>query len=213
MSRSRLAFAALALAAPGAYAHHSPAAYDMAAQVTIEGTVADFEWANPHAYVSLQETTGEKRVWQIELLSPSSLKRYGWTATTLASGDRIKVLAHPGRNPARNVAFLQTLERSGTLLLDARRVITDTVPPPQNPGAPSVQREEPRRHLGDLAGSRAWATARRRGRVADDSERSGCAGDLQRHGEPRPRLRRISPRPSTWCCRFFAASRSARTRS
>jgi|KBSSwiStaDraftv2_1062776.scaffolds.fasta_scaffold5395792_1 Family of unknown function (DUF6152) len=63
MSSSRpLTFAALALTMPGAYAHHSPAAYDMAAQVTIEGTVANFEWANPHAYVSLQETTGEKRV-------------------------------------------------------------------------------------------------------------------------------------------------------
>jgi len=138
MSSSRpLTFAALALTMPGAYAHHSPAAYDMAAQVTIEGTVANFEWANPHAYVSLQETTGEKRIWQIELLSPSSLKRYGWTATTIASGDRIKVLAHPGRDPARNVAFLQTLERSSTLLLDARRVITNTVPAPQSPGAPS----------------------------------------------------------------------------
>jgi hypothetical protein len=140
MSRSRpLAFAALALAAPSAYAHHSPAAYDMAAQITIEGTVADFEWANPHVYVSLQETTtaGEKRVWQVELFSPSSLKRYGWTETTLAAGDRIKVVASPGRNRERHVAFLQTLERSGTLLLDARRVITNTVPPAQSPGAPT----------------------------------------------------------------------------
>jgi len=135
-----LAFAALALAfaAPRAHAHHSPAAYDMAAQVTIEGTVTDFEWLNPHAYVSLRETTtaGEQRVWLVELLSPSSLKRYGWTATTLAAGDRITVVASPGRNPARNIAFLKTLERSGTLLLDARRVITNTGPPPQNPGAP-----------------------------------------------------------------------------
>jgi len=36
------AFATLALAMPGAYAHHSPAAYDMATDITIEGTVADF---------------------------------------------------------------------------------------------------------------------------------------------------------------------------
>jgi hypothetical protein len=123
MSRPRpLAFAALALAAPGAHAHHSPAAYDMAAQITIEGTVADFEWANPHAYLSLQETTtsGEPRVWQVELFSPSSLKQYGWTATTVAAGDRVKVVASPGRDRARNIAFLQRLERSGALLFDGR---------------------------------------------------------------------------------------------
>ncbi len=152
MSRHRsLAFAALALAAPGAYAHHSPAAYDMTAQVTIEGTVADFEWANPHAYVSLQETTasGEQRVWQVELFSPSAMKQYGWTAATLAAGDRVKVVASPGRNRARNVAFLQTLERSGTLLFDGRGMVA--APAEKGSGAPSVGAKS-------LSGT--WATLR-----------------------------------------------------
>jgi hypothetical protein len=132
-----LSFAALVLTVPAAYAHHSPAAYDFAAQVTIEGTVADIEWANPHVYVSLREATAEARVWHVELYSPSALKRYGWTPTTLAAGDRIKVVANPGRNRERSIAFLQTLERSGALLLDARRVTTDTAPPPPPPGAPA----------------------------------------------------------------------------
>jgi len=129
-------FAAALLAATGALAHHSPAAYDMATQVTIEGTVANFEWANPHAYVSLRETAaaGEERVWLIELFSPSSMKQYGWTATTLAVGDRIKVVANPGRNRARNVAFLQTIERSGAVLIDARAVLGGASRPPP-PGA------------------------------------------------------------------------------
>jgi hypothetical protein len=150
-SHRSLAFAALALAAPGAYAHHSPAAYDMATQVTIEGTVAGFEWANPHAYLSLQETTtsGEKRTWQIELFSPSSMKQYGWTATTLAAGDRVKVVASPGRNRTRHVAFLQTLQRSGTLLFDGRGM--GAAPAQKSPGAPPLTAKS-------LSGT--WATLR-----------------------------------------------------
>ena len=77
MIRHRLLVFAAAALATGAHAHHSPAAYDMATQVTIEGTVANFEWTNPHAYLTLRKATtaAEERVWQIELFSPSSLKR------------------------------------------------------------------------------------------------------------------------------------------
>jgi hypothetical protein len=143
-------FALLAVAATQAHAHHSPAAYDLAAQVTIEGVVADFEWANPHAYVSLQETTtsGEQRMWQVELFSPSSMKQYGWTATTLASGDRIKVIASPGRNRARNHVLVQTVEKSGVVLLAGRSVLTGAAAPSKSP-APSFSAKS-------LAGT--WST-------------------------------------------------------
>jgi hypothetical protein len=41
------AVSSLSAAAP---AHHSPAAYDIGSAVTIEGTVVDLDWRNPHVY-------------------------------------------------------------------------------------------------------------------------------------------------------------------
>ena len=142
------AVAALTLAAPLALAHHSPAAYDPAAQVAIVGAVTDFEWANPHAYLSVKEAAeaGAERVWLVELVSPSVLKQYGWSPTTLAVGDEVSVTALPGRNRARNIGFLLLLEKSDKVLLDMRSMVTRIrppadgprpSPPPAPPGTPS----------------------------------------------------------------------------
>jgi hypothetical protein len=112
-----IAAVALALGGPPAVAHHSPAAYDQQAQITIEGTVTDFEWANPHVYISVREdaaagATG--RVWQVEAVAPTSLKQFGWSPDTLAEGDRVSVTGNPGRNPARNIAFLQSIRKAAS---------------------------------------------------------------------------------------------------
>ena len=45
--------AALLLTAPVS-AHHSDAGVDMESTVTIEGTVKEFAWRNPHAYVIIE---------------------------------------------------------------------------------------------------------------------------------------------------------------
>ena len=42
-----LGVAAAGLAARGALAHHSPAAYDMQALRTVEGTITEYDWGNP----------------------------------------------------------------------------------------------------------------------------------------------------------------------
>ena len=47
--------AAAVLLVRGALAHHSPAGYDMQAQRTIEGTITEYEWDNPHVYLSVRE--------------------------------------------------------------------------------------------------------------------------------------------------------------
>jgi hypothetical protein len=129
------AFAALLLAATPAIAHHSPAAYDMPKQVTFAGTVTSFEWANPHAYVSV-ENDADGRTWLVELVSPSALKQYGWTPTTLAKGDRVTVTASPARNAARSTAFLQSIEKSGSVLYVNPRPVAGA-PPGFAPNAPA----------------------------------------------------------------------------
>ena len=107
---------------PAAFAHHSPAAYDQRLQVTIEGIVIDFDWANPHVYFSVREGAangGGNRVWEVEAVASTIMKQYGWSPETLAEGDRISVTGHPGRNPAKSTVFLQSVRKSGAVLFDA----------------------------------------------------------------------------------------------
>jgi hypothetical protein len=123
--------AAASFATPFALAHHSPAAYDMQATRTVEGTIVEYEWGNPHVYLSLREA-GSERVWVVEAFPSTAMKQYGWAANTFAPGDGVIVGGHPGRNLARTVLFLQSIRRAGaaTALYDAGTAVAAAPPPP-----------------------------------------------------------------------------------
>jgi hypothetical protein len=93
------ALASLVLLAP-AYAHHSFAMFDSAAEKTLEGTVKEFQWTNPHAWVQLMVTAPDGKVteWAIECASPNALKRQGWRSTSIKAGDRVTLVIHPLKN-------------------------------------------------------------------------------------------------------------------
>ena len=92
---------------PSVLAHHSQSEFDLRAKVDVEGTVTKVEWKSPHAWIYVDATNakGEKVNWSLELPSPNTLMRRGWTRDTLKPGDRIKVSAAPARNyPAIGIA-------------------------------------------------------------------------------------------------------------
>jgi hypothetical protein len=109
----------LALGAPApAVAHHSPARFDTDQVVTIEGVVTEYEWANPHVYIYVQQATdaGETIDWEVEGLPPAILRRQGWSESTLRAGDRVAVTGNPARS-SRGL-FLTGLQRDGATLYD-----------------------------------------------------------------------------------------------
>jgi outer membrane usher protein FimD/PapC len=57
--------------------------------------VTKVEWMNPHArfYVDVKESDGSMTNWNLELGSPASLIRRGWTRKSLKVGDQITVKA------------------------------------------------------------------------------------------------------------------------
>ena len=61
------AFVALALAGPRRFAHHGAAAYDPN-QTTIKGTVAEFDFINPHCqlYIDAPDDSGKMVKWDGE---------------------------------------------------------------------------------------------------------------------------------------------------
>jgi hypothetical protein len=115
----RIIFAAagLALAAMPALAHHSFAMFDQSKLMTLEGTVHEFQWTNPHSFIELDVGAGSRaQRWSIELNSPNNLTRQGWRRTSLKAGDRISVRIAPLRNGHAGGLFLDLTRADGSKL-------------------------------------------------------------------------------------------------
>ena len=94
-----LILTAIAGATP-ALAHHSFAMFDKNTRQSIQGTVARFEWTNPHVFIIVDvpdENGGNKR-YSIECSSVNMLARAGWKPHALKAGERIAVEFYPLKN-------------------------------------------------------------------------------------------------------------------
>ena len=91
---------AVALAAAPAQAHHSFAMFDMTKEVTVTGTVRQFQWTNPHAYIQLmaKDAQGRDVEYSLEMGAPMYLYARGWRPRTLRAGQQIRVKLNPLRN-------------------------------------------------------------------------------------------------------------------
>ena len=77
MNLQVVSLTAVAVAAftASALAHHSFAMFDAEKDVTLQGTVKEFEWVNPHAWLRLMvndEKTGAPALWALEVVDPSA---------------------------------------------------------------------------------------------------------------------------------------------
>jgi len=101
----RLAFfAAVLIATPPTFAHHSFAAeYDGEKPITLKGVVTKVEWENPHMhfYLNVTDDKGKVEEWKFEGFPPNMLVRQGWKRdVTLKQGDTVTVFAWKARNGA-----------------------------------------------------------------------------------------------------------------
>ena len=82
-----------------AVAHHSFAMYNNEHQVKLQGTVAQFQWTNPHVYIELlvKQDDGSEKHWSIECANPGILNRTGWKFNMIKNGDKLKVVVAPLR--------------------------------------------------------------------------------------------------------------------
>jgi hypothetical protein len=103
--------AVLAMAA-SAGAHHSIAGmYDASRNMTLEGTVAEFQFIYPHPIVVVDVRRGTAtEQWQMELDNRGELSQIGFTETTLKPGDRVIVHGSPARREAQRL-YIRRLER------------------------------------------------------------------------------------------------------
>ena len=97
----------------GAEAHHSIAGmYDTRRTIRIEGVVTQFEFINPHAFltVEVREDSRVPQRWRVELDDRGELSEIGMTARTLQPGNQVIVVGSPARQET-NRLYLGRLDR------------------------------------------------------------------------------------------------------
>jgi len=91
---------ALMAAVAPAGAHHSFAMFDFTKEVTLTGTIAKFDWTNPHTFVWIDvvNSEGKTETWAAEGQSPNFLGRRGWSKDTVKPGDKVTLVLNPLRD-------------------------------------------------------------------------------------------------------------------
>jgi len=115
-----VALFALGVAIP-AQAHHSAAMFDAGKNVTVSGTVREFQWTSPHCFIQLvaadPENAGE---WSIEMGAPIELTRLGWKKTALHPGDKATIVIHPLKDGGKGGRFVSGVGATGAPLVVTR---------------------------------------------------------------------------------------------
>jgi len=107
-TRLRLTLAVTLVCCGAAEAHHSIAGmYDEGHPVTLDGSVLEFHFVNPHPFVLLK---ANDQTWKLELDNRWELIDAGMSATTLKPGDQLTVTGGPAYKQP-NAMYVRRMQR------------------------------------------------------------------------------------------------------
>jgi hypothetical protein len=122
----------LLVAAP-LIAHHAfGAEYDANKTIVLKGTVTKLDWMNPHVrfFVAVKDDKGNVTTWDLELQSPNTLTRQGWSRHTLKVGDEITVSAYLAKDGSKRANA-----RGSVTLPDGKKIFAGSSADDAGPGA------------------------------------------------------------------------------
>jgi hypothetical protein len=101
-----------------ALAHHSGAMFDPTKTVTIEGTVKEFQYTNPHSWLEVMVVgpDGKATEWGFESEGPSTLLRAGIKAKSFVPGEKVTVVCHPMKDGRAAGSLMTVTKADGTVL-------------------------------------------------------------------------------------------------
>ena len=100
-----------------AVAHHSFAMFDATRTVTLDGTVKEFRWNNPHVFIQLLVDSPQgQQEWSIEMSSPLHLMRNGWKPGSLKAGERAVIVIHPMRDGSTGGNYVSAQTPDGKMV-------------------------------------------------------------------------------------------------
>ena len=103
-------------------AHHgSGVSYDLSKVTTMEGTVTEFRWRNPHVYVmyDVKDADGTVTNWGAETHAPVVCENQDhWTKSTLKPGDKITIGIFPSKLGSPRGLLAKIVMADGTVIID-----------------------------------------------------------------------------------------------
>ena len=101
-----------------ALAHHSAVMFDRDKEVSLQGTVQEFVFANPHVSIriSVVDAKGVTTDWSFEAASTQALVRSGWRKSTLKAGDVVTIVGHPLKDGRPGAQLMRAILADGTVM-------------------------------------------------------------------------------------------------
>jgi hypothetical protein len=155
-----------------ALAHHGVAPhYDDDKQVMLDGTVAEFQFINPHSFVYLRvaDADGKETVWHCEMASRSVLARNGLTADMFSAGRHVQITGSQARQNPTGCALREARFDDGSVL----RSSTLFGATPASTAVPEAQRES----IEGVWAMKTFAVSFYTGVLTDEGERLRAAFD------------------------------------
>lgn len=103
--------------APSARAHHSATAFDTQQEVKATGVVTQYQFRNPHVYMTLlvKKADGSTVVLEVEAGAASVLNGLGFGRDSIAVGDEVTIVGNPARSKPDTLMLGRDLyKRDGT---------------------------------------------------------------------------------------------------
>ena len=104
-----------------AFAHHSRSMFDQSKQITLAGTVKEFQWTNPHCWIQVLVADPDNAQaapveWGVEMGAPVELMRKGWKPKSLNPGDKVTIIINPLRDGQRAGLVLSVTGPDGKII-------------------------------------------------------------------------------------------------
>jgi hypothetical protein len=119
LMKAKLLVLGMLLTAFPLFAHHGGTSlYDISKQITVDATVTEFVWTNPHVEIGLdaKDDKGNVAHWLLEASSPPVMVSRGWTRKILQPGDVVKVTFNPAQRGASVGRLIKLIKADGTEL-------------------------------------------------------------------------------------------------
>jgi hypothetical protein len=104
-----------ALVAAPVFAHHSAVMFDDTKEITVTGTVKEFQYTNPHSWllVDVKNADGTVTTWGFEAEGPSTLTRAGIRKSDFTAGTEITITGNPMRDGRPAAAWIRAKRGDG----------------------------------------------------------------------------------------------------
>jgi hypothetical protein len=99
-------------------AHHSNANYDQTKTVTLKGTVANWDWGNPHVMMvwDVKDDSGKVVRWESFLASVETELSDGLNKNTFKPGDSVIMTVHAAKDGSPHSVAVEMRRGDGTVM-------------------------------------------------------------------------------------------------